>query len=62
MNDLIYISSKFNDELKVVNSKNDSKDIKEKKEVFQDVYNILTKQHYNKDEYSKAELLDKAIE
>jgi hypothetical protein len=62
MNDLIYISSKFNEELKVVTSKNESNDIKEKKEVFQDVYEILTKHHYSKDNYSKSELLDKAIE
>lgn len=62
MNDLIFISSKFNEELKVVTVKNDTKEIKNKKEVFQDVYDILTQQHYNKDNYSKSELLDKAIE
>ena len=63
MNDLIFITSKFNEELKVItNSKTDSKAVENKKEIFQDVYKILTEQHYKKDSYSQEELLDKAIE
>jgi C-terminal processing protease CtpA/Prc len=63
MNDLIFISSKFNEEVRVVDSnKTDSKSIQDKKDIFQDVYKVLTTQHYQKDSYTELELIDKAIE
>lgn len=62
MNDLIFITSQFNKELKVIETSWDSNTIKKKKEIFQDVYEVLSEQHYKKDEYTKVELLDKAIE
>jgi carboxyl-terminal processing protease len=62
MNDLIFITSRFNKEIKILKTNWDSKSINEKKEVFQDVYKVLTTQHYKKDSYTEVELLDKAIE
>ena len=62
MNDLIYITNKFNEELKIIKTNGDSSTIKNKKQIFQDVYEVLTEQHYKKDSYTKVELLDKAIE
>jgi carboxyl-terminal processing protease len=62
MNDLIFITSRFNKEVKILKTNWDSKSINEKKEVFQDVYKVLTTQHYKKDNYTEVELLDKAIE
>jgi len=62
MNDLIFITNKFNEELKIIETNGDSSTIKKKKEIFQDVYEVLTEEHYKKDSYTKIELLDKAIE
>ncbi len=62
MNDLIFITSRFNKEVKILKNNWDSKLINEKKEVFQDVYKVLTTQHYKKDQYTEVELLDKAID
>lgn len=62
MNDLIFITTQFNKELKIIETNWDSSTIKKKKEIFQDVYEVLTEQHYKKDDYTKIELLDKAIE
>jgi carboxyl-terminal processing protease len=62
MNDLIFITTQFNKELKIIETSWDTSTIKKKKEIFQDVYDVLSEQHYKKDDYTKLELLDKAIE
>lgn len=52
----------FNVELKSFANRTKYRDIKEKKSVMIDVYNTLTKQHYNKDNLNESEILDSAIE
>lgn len=61
-NDLIFINNIFKKELKIIQTGGDTKEIKNKKEIFQDVYDTLSTQHYKKDEFTQVELLDKAIE
>lgn len=61
-NDLKFINQAFQDKLKILNVWSDSKSITIKKEIFQDVYNVLSEEHYQKDEFSETQLLDRAIQ
>ena len=61
-NDLILINKQFNIELNQVQTWWISSDVLEKKEIFEDVYELLSSQHYEHNEFSETQLINKAIE
>ncbi len=61
MNDMIYISKKFERELETLKNISGNNDLETKKLIFEDVFNTLSSQHYDKDIHTKADLLDEAI-
>ncbi|MGB2110967.1 MAG: hypothetical protein ACPHY8_03665 [Patescibacteria group bacterium] len=61
MNDMIYITKKFERELEALKNISGDKELETKKLIFEDVFNTLSTQHYDKDINSKSDLLDSAI-
>lgn len=61
INDMIYIRNKFEEETKTLKNISGNKQLEQKKAIFEDVYNTLSTQHYDKDNNSKEKLLENAI-
>lgn len=61
INDMIYVTKKFERELETLKNISGDWELETKKLIFEDVFNTLSTQHYDKDKNSKADLLDDAI-
>lgn len=61
MNDMIYITKKFERELETLKNISGDWELETKKLIFEDVFNTLSTQHYDKDINNKSKLLDNAI-
>ncbi len=61
INDMFIITKKFEKELETLKNISGNNELETKKIIFEDVFNTLSTQHYDKDINSKSDLLDNAI-